>query len=330
ITTFVGKTPTNVRLARRAYVVLHGRDRNGATYWNIINKAYASARGAGVTSDANSIRFAPNFLSTAEDAAVRKGSLMGWADPDAWVGGDAPTAPGGTSGNIAAVFDAYLNALADRSVYPNLDTVVFVGHGAGAQGIQRYAALGQDSPRAGLALRYVVANPSTNLYFTRDRPVPVDTGSCGWYNDFRYGLYNYASPYPLTLTASSLFKRYMTRDVRYLVGDQDTTATEGDQTCAGRAAGGPARRDRNYDYWAYLHLLAGRSDVPSYPGLFPTLDPRSTKPRLAGTYPTTTADTLAKFRTSAFNHQFAVVPGVAHSVSAMLESPEGLSAIFGN
>lgn len=330
ITTFVGKTPSNVRVARKAYVILHGVKRDGAVYWDILNSAYASARSAGITSDASSIRIAPNFLSTRNDAAVRTGSLMGWADQDAWAGGDGPTAPAGTSGNLAAVLDTYLDALADRGTYPNLDTVVFVGHGAGAQGIQRYAALGKDSPRSGLRVRYVVANPSTNLYFTRDRSVPVNVQTCARYNDFRYGLDAYQSPYPKSLINSSLFKRYMTRDVRYLVGDADTNTSNGDQSCAAQATGGGRRRDRNYDYWAYLHLLAGRSNVPAYPGLFPALDPGSTKARRAGTYTTTTAATLSKFRTNTFNHQLTVVPGVAHNAARMFGSSQGLRAVFGN
>jgi pimeloyl-ACP methyl ester carboxylesterase len=236
------------------------------------------------------------------------------------------------------VLDYYLDALSNKATYPLLDTVVFVGHGAGAQAVQRYAVIGKDPSRASLKVRYVVANPSTSLYFTIDRPEPVDTTVCDYFNDFRYGLENYESPYPKTLSDVALFKRYLSRDVRYLVGQSDTRSDEGDQNCAALAAGGVHRRDRNLNYWAYLHLLSGASNVPDYPGLFPALDAsgastKNTSSTETGTgttmYSVSSAKTQKKFKTNVFNHQMTMVPGVGHSPTGMLRSSQGLNAIFG-
>lgn len=344
IVTYRGKTPTKPNLARRAYVVVHGFKRDGAVYWDLINTAWGDARRTRITTDANSIRIAPNFLSTLMDPKVRTGNRLGWADQDGWAGGDAPTAPANATANLAAVLDYYLDSLSNTAIYPLLDTVVFVGHGAGAQAVQRYAVLGKDPSRASLKVRYVVANPSTNLYFTIDRPQSVDVTACDYFNDFRYGLEEYESPYPKTLSDVALFKRYLSRDVRYLVGQNDLKSDEGDQNCAALAAGGVRRRDRNLNYWAYLHLLSGTSTVPAYPGLFPALDPSgastknvtvadpsSTGDNSTGTalYPVSSAETQATFRTNVFNHQLTMVPRVGHSASKMLRSSQGLRAIFG-
>lgn len=345
IVTFRGKTPTRTKahLARRAYIAVHGVERDGALYWKLLDAAWHHARKAGITEDGHSIRLAPNFLSTKMDAQVRTGKRLGWGDQDGWAGGDGATAPAGATASLAPVLDHYLDSLSDLTQYPQLDTVVFVGHGAGAQAVQRYAVLGKDAPRASLKVRYVVANPSTNLYFTVDRPRPVDPAVCPYFNDFRYGLQRYASPYPKTLGDVQLFRRYLSRDVRYLVGERDTKSDEGDQHCAAIAAGGPHRRDRNLDYWAYLHLLSGREDVPvpAYAGLFPALDPTWAKAARSkatvasvtgkGGYPVSNPLTLAAFRTPllVFNHQLTLVPDVGHSAHGMLRSVQGLRAVFG-
>ncbi|PWN19772.1 hypothetical protein BCV69DRAFT_287886 [Microstroma glucosiphilum] len=307
IPTFRGLTPTRPRLARRAYIIVHGVKRDGSVYWT---------RKAGIADDANSIRIAPEFLSTRMDPKVRTGTRLGWADQDGWSGGDAATAPVNATANLAAILDYYLDSFSNKATYPLLDTVVFVGHGAGAQAVQRYAVLGKDPSRASLKVRYVVANPSTNLYFTIDRPQPVNPAACPYFNDFRYGLESYDSPYPKTLSDVNLFKRYLSRDVRYLVGDADTKDDEGDQNCAALAAGGVHRRDRNLDYWAYLHLLSGTGSVPN----------TSTGTSL---YPVSSSEIQATFRTTTFNHQLTVVPRVGHSASKMLGSVQALRAIFG-
>ena len=62
--------------------------------------------------------------------------------------------------------------------------------------MQRYAVLNNvDGPlrRDGLALRYVIANPSSYLYLTNERPRPdgglraLRTRICPTYNQYKYG-----------------------------------------------------------------------------------------------------------------------------------------------
>jgi hypothetical protein len=63
--------------------------------------------------------------------------------------------------------------LADRSLFPNLKAVVLAGHSGGGQLVQRYAVVGKAAAAltsTGIHLRYVVANPSSYLYFSDERP----------------------------------------------------------------------------------------------------------------------------------------------------------------
>ena len=76
---------------------------------------------------------------------------------------------------------------------------VLFGNSAGGQFVNRYAAVdrGPDVLAGrGLQVRFVISNPSTYLYFDRERPVSVPDGAR--VNHWRYGLaqdsYSYGEP----------------------------------------------------------------------------------------------------------------------------------------
>ena len=87
--------------------------------------------------------------------------------------------------------------------------------------MQRYAVLNNvDGPlrRDGLALRYVIANPSSYLYLTNERPrpdgkgyAPYERGICPTYNQYKYGTDKL--PAYARREESRLFVRYAARDV---------------------------------------------------------------------------------------------------------------------
>jgi hypothetical protein len=77
IVTYHGKTPSKPKLARRAYIAVHGARRDGHVYWDLINTAWGEARKSGITTDTHSIRIAPQFLSTRMDVKVRTGNRLG-------------------------------------------------------------------------------------------------------------------------------------------------------------------------------------------------------------------------------------------------------------
>lgn len=189
---------------------------------------------------------------------------------------------------------------------------------------QRFAALrsASDSSNA-VPLRYVIGNPSSMLYFTTDRPSAVDAKSCDVYNLFYYGLDSYYIPYSAdTNQPASLFTRYAARDVRYLVSLDDTSTTNGDQSCGARAMGGGKRKDRTLSYWKYIHLLANgatqdqMNKLKAYPGAFASLQ--------------SSTSSHQGFLTNQFNQKLSQISKAGHEAAQVFSSKQGLSAIFGN
>lgn len=169
------------------------------------------------------------------------------------------------------MFDAILSHLADRTLLPDLAEVVIAGHSAGTQMVQRYAVVGRGEAALdarGIRVRYVVANPSSYLYFSDDRPVPVAPSTCPDFNRWKYGLAG--APRYVGGTAG-LEARYVARDVIYLLGTADTNPHHPalDTSCAGEAEG-PYRLVRGQDYFTYLkvrHPEGLRQRVALVPGV---------------------------------------------------------------
>ncbi len=205
-----------------------------------------------------------------------------------WQGGDAANGPIPLSSYEA--LDAILAKLADRTLFPNLKTVVLAGHSGGAQVVQHYAVVGKGeallSP-AGVHVRYVVANPSTYLYFSEDRPVPP-LPSCPNFNQWKYG-WDDAPAYAQAMSHDDYEAAYVGRDVVYLLGTNDNNPNHPalDKKCPAEAQG-LQRHARGFAYFAYLQKR----------------------------HPTMTAQRIVE------------VEGVGHDGDAMFTSPSGLSVLF--
>lgn len=278
----------------RAVVVLHGRLRNADDYYRTAQRARAQAEAEGVD-PAGTLLIAPQFLSTADtqahDAAP---SLLSWQG-NAWMGGaDAVT---GVPISAYAVLDAIARRLADKQRFPNLKTIVFAGHSGGAQVLQRYAIASEMPERlakAGIAVRFVVASPSSYAYFDALRPgadgapAPFDATRCPGFDTWKYGMQ--ARPgFMLGHTPAQLEARYAQRRIVYLVGgaDDDPASASIDKTCAAEAQG-PQRRARAEGFFRYMQ----------------TRHP------------------------AGLNQEFHVVPGVGHDGARMLTSPCALKTML--
>jgi hypothetical protein len=159
------------------------------------------------------------------------------------------------------VMDRILRALGDRSRFPNLRTIVVTGHSAGGQYTQRYAIGTQvDRELPGVELRYVVANPSSYMYFDGQRPVPFggdfrvppkQAEPCGE-NEYKYGL-DKRNPYMARLDGAALASQYRARQVTYLLGTSDVNANDDglDKRCGG-VVQGRFRLERGMNYKAYM------------------------------------------------------------------------------
>lgn len=236
----------------RAVLVLHGVLRNADVYYRTALTAQAAAGDAGRTS----LMIAPQFLAARdmEPNHVPRNTLY-WRSDD-WEAGDDAQGPSPISSYAA--LDAILVRLADRKLFPALTQVVVAGHSGGGQVVQRYAIAGQGEDalaRVGVAVRYVVANPSSYAYFSPDRPQP--TGSCPGFNAWKYGM-EHLPPFLAGRSAAVLEQRYVSRRVIYLLGTADTNPnhTALDKSCMGEAQG-PFRYARGKSYVATMRARDG-------------------------------------------------------------------------
>ena len=271
----------------RALIIVHGKGRDVKADYRIAMEAAGSATPAA----RETVFIAPQFLDE-EDVDVHgtPADVLRWRRTT-WDSGAPASAPIPVSSY--EVIDALLARLADRSVFPNLTTIVLAGHSAGAQLVQRYAVVGKEpaalANTSGIHFRFVIANASSYVYFSDERPAPAR--GCKSFNHWKYGPID-AVPYLRSDVQTDWPQReasYAQQDVIYLLGTADIDPHEKDLdvSCSGEAQG-PARFARGQAYYAYLH---SRNRVR-------------------------------------WNQRLWFVPDVAHSARQMLTSPCGVRALF--
>jgi hypothetical protein len=252
----------------RVVVIVHGETRDAGTYYNDV----AAAAGMAGASAATAFIVAPQFLNTSDvdesrNAAVLPSTTLGWKVDEYSDGKDAEK-----PAQISAfdVLDNLIASFTNRSNYPNLQTIVIAGHSGGAQLVGRYAIVGNGFAAAvsgGYDVRFVVASPSSFLYFDATRPsgssfAAGNAGACPAFDSWRYGLTS-APRYVGSPNATALWHRYAGENVTYLSGSLDTDAHGSiDQSC-GAEAEGVDRVDRAHKYYAYLTFLNGGTAVQS-------------------------------------------------------------------
>ena len=233
----------------RALVMIHGWPRRDL---GIGARAVAAAGAAA----SGTIVVTPQFPAQVDiDAHGLAPQTLRWG-VDAWPQGLPARGPSAVS-SFAAV-DAILARLADRRRFPDLRAVVLAGHSAGGQFVQRYAMVGQGEAvlrRAGVHLRYVVANPSSWLVVGALRHAG-DDASCRAVGRWKYGLEDAPAYVARPIDAEALLQAYLQRDVVYLLGDADTDpAGDGlDRSCAAEAQG-PTRLARGLAFVGRLQAL---------------------------------------------------------------------------
>lgn len=248
------------RTVKSAVLIFHGVQRNGDDYY----AAAARLLAASGVPEAEVMLIAPNFFTPAD---AKKHALDGmplWRGSRWNRGEDAANWPWPLSS--FQPIDDLLAALLDKTRFPLLERIVVAGHSGGGQVVHRYAVLNnidETARAAGKRLSYVIANPSSYMYFTPDRPTadgkgfaPYDAQRCPDYNHYRYGPENLVR-YAAKPDGMALFKRYAARDVTYLLGtaDNDPEHESLDKTCGARA-GGVHRLERGRNYIRYERQLA--------------------------------------------------------------------------
>ncbi|WP_321913211.1 hypothetical protein [Paraburkholderia sp. J11-2] len=289
---FVGGCTASER-ATRALVVLHGRLRDADAYL----RSTLRARAASSAHDDATLVVVPQFLASADVEHHHRAhaNFLHW-EWTAWMGGADARGPAPLSSFDA--LDALVAQLADRSRYPALREIVIAGHSGGAQVAHRYAILSaapEPCARLGVPLRFVIANPSSWVYFDSLRPQPdggfgpADRAACPDLDDWKYGMRKLPRYAAATRDATMLEHRYIGREVVYLAGERDCDPAHAalDRSCAANAQG-PHRLARARAYYAYL---------------------RARHPQL--------------------RHTWFEVPGAGHNAEAMFLSEPGIRALFG-
>jgi hypothetical protein len=231
-------------------VVVHGALRDSDRY--LAGAAHA-ARLAG----SDPLIVAPQFLAEADAAAGLPEDVLRWT-VEGWKGGYPALGPAPLSS--FAAMDRLLALLAPEPG-PDPAMVVF-GNSAGGQFVNRYAAVGRGPDALAtrrLRVRFVIANPSTYLYFGRERPVAVPDGT--GVNDWRYG-FDDAPAYVDAGPRESL-ARYLGRDVTIVLGalDNDGAARLLEVSPAAMAQGAN-RLDRGLRYDRHVRVLAWAAGLP--------------------------------------------------------------------
>jgi hypothetical protein len=275
-------------------IVVHGDSRTACDQARYVVDAATDRGQLGQT-----LVVAPHFLTTDDAAASQPGRLY-WSDGGWKSGSQSLTSPYPRSGSMSSyeVLDTIVRTVENGVLLPDLKRLVIAGHSAGGQLVNRYAAT-THLPIQDLRVtpQYVVANPSSYLYFDSMRPIgagfrtltSAEVSACPGYNLYKYGLdslYSYPAQAPTPAPA-----QYAMARVTYLLGELDTNPTDSslDTTCAAEWQG-PYRLARGLSYFNHLGSVLG-----------------------SGVYDRQTLTT---------------VPGVGHSAHDMLTSPQGEGVIF--
>jgi len=294
------------RQITRAVVVIHGVTRNVQGYFRVLTRLARSVPPA----DERTLIVAPQFLIEEDLNAHHPGaSVLFWL-PGAWKAGyrslSTTEHPRAVAFSSFAVVDRMLRALADRRRFPRLRGVVVAGHSAGGQFVNRFAAGSRTENTVlrplGIRVRYIVANPSSYLYFSEERRVPgsmdrfavpareVRAGAPR-FNRYPLGM-AHLNDYMQRVGAARIRRQYAARDVIYLVGEQDNDPEAPYLDTRPEALlQGAHRRERAEVYSHYLRHVFGR-DISR-------------------------------------RHRFFLIPAVGHSGAGVFGSPTGMRYLFG-
>ncbi len=236
----------------RAVIVIHGNRRDADHYFGaLVDAARAEGR------PADTLLLAPRF-QTAKDhpsPGQHYWSKSGWK-----IGNRSRDAARISS---FAVLDQLLSVVCptDSALFPRMKNIVIIGHSAGGQFVQRYAAGGAGCPNSSVEIRYVVMNPSSYLYVDGRRRADGQGAfrknrfGCWDYDEYKYGMGD-LNAYMEKVGKERLRKQLFDRPVYYLAGERDIRPDSSslDKSCEAGLQG-PNRLARHRNYRDYTQLF---------------------------------------------------------------------------
>src|SRR5262249_6072596 len=212
---------------------VHGTNRNADHYFST---ATSAAFLGGALDD--TVVVAPHFTACNDKLEPNE---VGWScNGDSWrSGGIAATHKDLSSFDF---MDEIVRKLANRRMFPNLKAIVVAGHSAGGQYVTRYEMSNRVHDTIGVAMSYVVANPSSYAWPAATRPLPADdaapdaakgawstdkphtafsfgpfeSAACQNYNRWPAGFDNRAAGYTTNMTDEQLKQQLVSRPTPYL------------------------------------------------------------------------------------------------------------------
>jgi hypothetical protein len=280
-------------------IVIHGVLRNGDEYF--LNMM-AAVNLAGVQD--TTLVAAPQFLLEEDlDRFALGDDILFWGGEtgEGWKKGDDSLStdahPCGVNISAFEVADQMIVRLCRSEIFPNLKRIVVAGHSAGGQYVNRFAAGSEieSSVSGAVKIRYVVANPSTFLYFNEERRVgdavsefAIPESAQRDYDDYKYGL-GRLNRYMSASGADRIRQTYPQKEVVYLLGGEDTRKEHLEQT-PNAMLQGANRLERGQIYYHYLVHYFGEAITA--------------------------------------NHKIAIVPCVGHDNAAIFNSETGVKYLF--
>ena len=285
---------------KRALILVHGANL-AAGYFFRHGTAAADLAGALDNTIVISAYFLDPYVGTrhrAEPEWLRQPHEVVWPEGHtSWkAGGMSVTDPELSSFDYV---DAMVRKLADKKVFPNLTKIVIAGFSAGGQFVNRYEMANKlDGTLNGVAMSYVVGDPSSFAWPAAVRPLPVgdaspntplqaynesigkdgtkahtqftygsfDGAKAPTYDDWPYGLKN-LNGYVAGMSADQLRRNLVTRSVTYVEGQVDTLPISGFDSSPNAEAQGPQRRARGEAFVVYVdHYLGAKQKLLIAPG----------------------------------------------------------------
>ena len=212
----------------------------------------------------------PHFLKTDQIEHLSSPDFLYWKTTPFW--GSSLGFYQGRDVRISAyeVVDQMLEAIVKSGHFPHLREIVVMGHSAGGQMANRYAACNvfeeQDAKPNDIRVKYVVMAPSSYVYFSSERPVQgslakfdVPENAEPRYNQWGYGLDNLYSYHRRNrITGDRIIENYSNKCILYLVGSKDNNPEENTlDKGVGAMLQGPNRLVRGRLYYNYLRHFYG-------------------------------------------------------------------------
>lgn len=244
----LGAVSTEAATIELAVIVHHGSERNGNEYFCFMQNAVVAAGRARTT-----LVLAPQIFEDGDDHLDKESHI--WWDPAThrhedrnWKWGGNSTQDLGSSISSFQVIDEMVLTLLRRDIYPRLSKIVFAGHSAGGQIIQRYALFNHiDSPDIHAVFEYYPANPSSMTYLDQRRPIlpnhrtcetfcvnssilnqrwrfappPSDLDCFSSYDHYGFGLGGHLPDYAAKTSRTRTIQNFAERKVVYLSGESD-------------------------------------------------------------------------------------------------------------